>query len=56
MIGFSLGKSWRPFDVIGGKIDALAHLRRNVWQGKEEAQIQVTMIHQTEEPASLREE
>ena len=56
MIGFSLAKSWKPFDVIGGKIDALAHLRRNVWQGREEAQIQVTMIHLAEEPASLREE
>jgi single-stranded-DNA-specific exonuclease len=56
MIGFSLGKSWKPFDVIGGKIDVLAHLRRNVWQGKEEAQIQVTLIHRTEEPAALRED
>jgi single-stranded-DNA-specific exonuclease len=56
MIGFSLGKSWKPWDVIGGKIDVLAHLRRNVWKGKEEAQIQVTLMHQTAEPAALREE
>ena len=56
MIGFSLGKSWQPYDVIGGKIDVLAHLRRNVWKGKEEAQIQVTLINRTEEPAALREE
>jgi single-stranded-DNA-specific exonuclease len=55
MIGFSLGKSWQPYDVIGGRIDILAHLRRNVWQGKEEAQIQVTMLHKTAEPAALRE-
>jgi single-stranded-DNA-specific exonuclease len=56
MIGFSLGKSWQPYDVIGGRIDVLAHLRRNVWQGKEEAQIQVTLLHKTAEPAALREE
>ncbi len=56
MIGFSLGKSWKPFDVIGSKIDVLAHLRRNVWKGREEAQIQVTLIHRTEEPVALREE
>ncbi len=56
MIGFSLGKSWQPYDVIGGRIDVLAHLRRNVWQGKEEAQIQVTLIHKTAEPAAVGEE
>ena len=56
MIGFSLGKSWQPYDVIGGKIDVLAHLRRNVWKGKEEAQIQVTLMNQIEKPAALREE
>ena len=56
MIGFSLGKSWQPYDVIGRKIDVLAHLRRNVWQDKEEAQIQVTLLHKIEEPAALREE
>ncbi len=56
MIGFSLGKSWQPYDVIGGRIDILAHLRRNVWQGKEEAQIQVTMLHKTKKPAGVVEE
>jgi single-stranded-DNA-specific exonuclease len=56
MIGFSLGKSWQPFDVIGGKIEVLAHLRRNVWKGREEAQIQVTLMHVSEQPAALREE
>ena len=55
MIGFSLGKSWQPYDVIGGKIEVLAHLRRNVWKGKEEAQIQVTVMHQTMKPVALRE-
>jgi single-stranded-DNA-specific exonuclease len=55
MIGFSLGKSWQPWDVIGGKIDVLAHLRRNVWKGNEEAQIQVTLLNQTEKPAALQE-
>ncbi len=56
MIGFSLGKSWQPWDVIGGKIEVMAHLRRNVWKGNEEAQIQVTLLHQTEKPAALREQ
>ncbi len=55
MIGFSLGKSWEPLNVIGGKIDVIAHLRRNVWKDREEAQIQVTLIHQTEKPAALQE-
>jgi single-stranded-DNA-specific exonuclease len=56
MIGFSLGKSWQPWDVIGGKIDVLAHLRRNVWKGKEEAQIQVTLIDLVSKPAALQQE
>ena len=56
MIGFSLGKSWKTWDVIGGKIDVLAHLRRNVWKGREEAQIQVTLMNQTAKPAALQEE
>jgi hypothetical protein len=55
MIGFSLGKSWHPYDLIGGRVDVLAHLRRNVWKGREEAQIQVTLMNQTAEPAALRD-
>jgi single-stranded-DNA-specific exonuclease len=56
MIGFSLGKIWKPYDLVGSRLDIMAHIRRNVWQGREEAQIQVTLIHPTGEPAAVREE
>ncbi len=52
IIGFSQLENWEPLNLIGGKIEVLAHLRRNVWKDKEEAQIQVTEIHQTEKPAA----
>jgi single-stranded-DNA-specific exonuclease len=45
IIGFSLGRTWNPSDIVGGGIDVLAHLRRNRWQGKEEAQVQVILMH-----------
>ncbi|MDD3643245.1 MAG: single-stranded-DNA-specific exonuclease RecJ [Candidatus Krumholzibacteria bacterium] len=44
LIGFSLAKAWDPADLSGAEVDVLAHLRRNAWQGREEAQVQVTVI------------
>lgn len=54
LIGFSLGKTWNPADLSGATVDVLAHLRRNSWQGREEAQVQVTVIRRAEEPAVSR--
>lgn len=50
LIGFSLGKTWNPADLSGATVDVLAHLRRNAWQGREEAQVQVTVIRLAGEP------
>jgi hypothetical protein len=44
MMGFSLGRTWTPRDLIGSRVDVLAHCRRNNWRGREEAQIQATIL------------
>jgi single-stranded-DNA-specific exonuclease len=54
LIGFSLGKTWNPADLSGATVDVLAHLRRNSWQGREEAQVQVTVIRRAGEPAAAQ--
>lgn len=40
-IGFSMGREWRPPVIIGNRFDVLAHLRRNVYNGREEPQLQI---------------
>lgn len=55
LIGFSLGRTWHPADLCGATVDVLAHLRRNTWQGHEEAQVQVTVIRRCCEPAAVEE-
>lgn len=48
MIGFSLARAWNPVDIVGRRIDALVTLRRNNWQGREEAQLQLKQLRYSE--------
>lgn len=49
LIAFSLAGAWDPASIVGDRIDVLTHLRRNVYQGREEVQLQVKAIRLTEE-------
>ena len=40
-IGFSMAREWHPRVIIGNRLDVLAHLRRNVYNGREEPQLQI---------------
>lgn len=44
LIGFSLGRAWNPVDLAGKRIEVLANIRKNKWQGREEPQVQVLRI------------
>lgn len=44
LIGFSLGRAWNPVDLAGKRIEVLANIRKNKWQGREEPQVQVLKI------------
>ena len=44
LIGFSLAGAWKPADIVGGTIDVLINLKKNVYQGKMESQLQIMAI------------
>jgi single-stranded-DNA-specific exonuclease len=44
LIGFSLAGAWKPSEIIGRRIDVLINLRKNVYQGKVEPQLQIAAI------------
>jgi single-stranded-DNA-specific exonuclease len=44
LIGFSLASAWRPAEITGRAVDVLVNLRRNVYQGKVEPQLQIVTI------------
>ncbi len=44
LIGFTLGRAWNPVDIVGQKLDLLVQLRKNVYHGKVEPQVQALMI------------
>ena len=49
LIAFSMAGDWNPAGIVGGRIDVLTHLRRNVYKGREEVQLQVKAIRLAEE-------
>ena len=49
LIAFSMAGDWNPEGIVGDRIDVLTHLRRNVYQGKENVQLQVKAIRLAEE-------
>jgi single-stranded-DNA-specific exonuclease len=51
LIGFSIASAWKPSDIIGRMIDVLIHLKRNVYMGKVEPQLQVVAIRFSERPS-----
>jgi len=55
IIGFSLGKTWSPADIIGSKVDVLCHVRKNRWRGREELQIQATVLRLSESLEKMEE-
>ncbi len=48
LIAFSMASDWNPERIIGERIDVLTHARSNVYQGKEEVQLQVKAIRLSE--------
>ncbi len=48
LIAFSMAAAWNPDRMIGERIDVLTHARSNVYQGKEEVQLQVKAIRMAE--------
>jgi single-stranded-DNA-specific exonuclease len=48
LIGFSIAGVWRPDDIIGCKVDVLINLRKNVYQGRVEPQLQIISIRSSE--------
>ena len=48
LIAFSMATAWNPERIIGERIDVLTHARGNVYQGKEEVQLQVKAIRLAE--------
>lgn len=52
LIGFTMGRNWPPTDIVGKQIDALIHLRKNVYMGKTVPQLHVTAIRHAENTAS----
>ncbi|HER43105.1 MAG TPA: hypothetical protein ENO08_01440, partial [Candidatus Eisenbacteria bacterium] len=48
LIAFSMASAWSPDRIVGGHVDVLAHARSNVYQGKEEIQLQVKAIRLAE--------
>ena len=48
LIGFSLAGAWKPADITGTKVDVLINLRKNVYKGKVEPQLQIMSIRFSE--------
>jgi single-stranded-DNA-specific exonuclease len=48
LIGFSLAGAWKPADITGTKVDVLINLRKNVYKGKAEPQLQIMSIRFSE--------
>jgi single-stranded-DNA-specific exonuclease len=48
LIAFSMAAVWNPDGIIGERIDVLTHARNNVYQGREEVQLQVKAIRLAE--------
>ena len=48
LIGFSLASAWKPAEIAGAAVDVLINLRRNFYQGKEEAQLQIAALRLAE--------
>jgi single-stranded-DNA-specific exonuclease len=48
LIGFSLAGAWKPADVVRRRLDVLINLRKNVYQGKIEPQLQIVAIRFSE--------
>jgi single-stranded-DNA-specific exonuclease len=44
LIAFAMAKQWPPDDIIGGRIDALVHLRKNSYMGKVSPQLSVIAL------------
>jgi single-stranded-DNA-specific exonuclease len=53
LIGFSLARAWKPADITGTKVDVLINLRKNVYQGKVEPQLQIMSIRLSERVQSI---
>ena len=49
LIAFTMGKSWPPEEVVGRYVDALVHVRKNVYRGKVSPQLNVTALRYTGE-------
>ncbi len=43
-IGFSMGKSWKPHQIFGRKLDILVNFRKNFYRGKMEKQFRVRAL------------
>jgi single-stranded-DNA-specific exonuclease len=52
LIGFSFARAWKPADMVGSVIDVLINLRKNVYQGKVEPQLQIVAIRPSEDDRS----
>jgi single-stranded-DNA-specific exonuclease len=52
LIGFSIAGAWNPASIIGCKVDVLINLRKNVYQGKVEPQLQIASIRFSEPAGS----
>lgn len=48
LIGFSMASTWKPENLKDKMIDVLAHLRRNLYQGRVEPQLQIHDIRFSE--------
>lgn len=48
LIAFSMAATWNPDRIVGERIDVLTHARSNVYQGREELQLQVKAIRLAE--------
>ena len=48
LIAFSMAAAWNPGRIVGEHVDVLTHARSNVYQGREEVQLQVKAIRLAE--------
>ncbi len=48
LIGFSIAAAWKPGEIAGKTVDALVHVRKNTYQGKTEAQLQIDEMRLSE--------
>jgi single-stranded-DNA-specific exonuclease len=49
LIAFTMGKRWPPEEIIGRRVDALVHVRKNVYMGRVTPQLNVTALRYTGE-------